>query len=185
MTDFVVAFLALLAVLAHAALALFLLLAGASLVSSRARATLAAVRAYLAGIELPLAWTVAAVATSGSLFFSEVAGFVPCRLCWYQRDAMYPLVALLALAAFRRLRPYVPFFLPVPLIGLAVSVHHHYIERFPEAESASCRAGIPCSTRWIWEFGYVSIPVLAGTAFALVAVLLCAGWRSSMHLTAV
>jgi hypothetical protein len=182
--DFVVTFLALLAVLVHAALALLLLLAGASLVSGRARAALATVRAYLAGLELPLAWTVAAVATSGSLFFSEVVGFVPCRLCWYQRYAMYPLVALLALAAFGRLRPYVPLFLAVALVGLAVSVHHHYIERNPETESASCRAGIPCSTRWIWEFGYISIPVLAGTAFALISILLVAAWRSSIHTTA-
>jgi Disulfide bond formation protein DsbB len=183
-TDFVVAFLALLAVLAHVALALLLLLAGGSLVSSRARVALEAVRAHLAALELPLAWTVAAVATAGSLFFSEVADFVPCRLCWYQRYAMYPLVALLALAAFRRLRPFVPLLLPIPLVGLAVSVHDHYIERNPEAESAGCKTGIPCSTRWIWEFGYVSIPVLAGTAFALISILLVAAWRSSVHTTA-
>jgi len=184
LTDFVVTFLALLAVLVHAALALLLLLAGASLLSGRARASLAAVRAHLAGLELPLAWTVALVATSGSLYFSEVAGFVPCRLCWYQRYAMYPLVALLALAAFRRLRPWVPFFLPVSLVGLAVSVHHHYIERYPESESASCKSGIPCSTRWIWEFDYISIPVLAGTAFALISILLVAAWRSPVYSTA-
>ena len=183
MTDFVVTFLALLTMLAHAALALLLLLAVASLVSGRSRAALAAVRAHLDALELPLAWTVAAVATAGSLFFSEVADFVPCRLCWYQRYAMYPLVALLALAAFRRLRPYVPYLLPIPLVGLAVSIHHHYIERNPEAESASCKAGIPCSTRWIWEFGYISIPVLAGTAFALISILLVAAWRSSAHTT--
>ena len=39
-----------------------------------------------------LAFLVAATATLGSLYFSEVAHFVPCRLCWFQRIAMYPAV---------------------------------------------------------------------------------------------
>ena len=94
------------------------------------------------------------------------------------------MVSSLRSAAFRRLRRYVPLFLPVALVGLAVSVHHHYIERNPESESASCKFGIPCSTRWIWEFGYISIPVLAGTAFALISILLVAAWRSPVHTTA-
>jgi hypothetical protein len=39
----------------------------------------------------PLAASVAIVATLGSLFMSEIAGFIPCRLCWVQRGFMYPL----------------------------------------------------------------------------------------------
>ncbi|MFM8382996.1 MAG: disulfide bond formation protein B, partial [Actinomycetota bacterium] len=35
-----------------------------------------------------LAWSIAAVATAGSLYFSEVADYVPCRLCWFQRICM-------------------------------------------------------------------------------------------------
>jgi hypothetical protein len=44
---------------------------------------------------------IAALATAGSLWFSEGAGFPPCELCWYQRIAMYPLVVVLGMAAFR------------------------------------------------------------------------------------
>ncbi|MGH2475812.1 MAG: disulfide bond formation protein B, partial [Candidatus Limnocylindrales bacterium] len=51
---------------------------------------------------LGLAWFVALLATGGSLYFSEVAGFTPCTLCWYQRIAMYPLVVVLAIGAARR-----------------------------------------------------------------------------------
>ena len=50
---------------------------------------------------LYLAWVVALIATLGSLYFSEVRGFVPCVLCWFQRIAMYPLVIVLGVAAFR------------------------------------------------------------------------------------
>ena len=49
-----------------------------------------------------LAFVVAAVATAGSLYLSEVANFTPCTLCWYQRIAMYPLVVLLGIATWRR-----------------------------------------------------------------------------------
>ena len=42
------------------------------------------------------AWGIAAVATAGSLFFSEVMGLPPCILCWYQRICLFPLVVILA-----------------------------------------------------------------------------------------
>ncbi|MDO8713310.1 MAG: disulfide bond formation protein B, partial [Polynucleobacter sp.] len=32
-----------------------------------------------------LAWLIALFGTLGSLYFSDVMGFVPCLLCWYQR----------------------------------------------------------------------------------------------------
>ncbi|MEX2556105.1 MAG: universal stress protein [Actinomycetota bacterium] len=51
---------------------------------------------------LPLAWAVALVATTGSLYYSEVAGYVPCTICWYQRVAMYPMALVLCIASFRR-----------------------------------------------------------------------------------
>ncbi len=49
-----------------------------------------------------IAFLVAGTATAGSLYFSEVANFVPCQLCWYQRIAMYPLAVILLVAAIRR-----------------------------------------------------------------------------------
>ena len=47
------------------------------------RAPLDRLRAALWGYELWGAFIVAALATGGSLFFSEIAGFVPCDLCWF------------------------------------------------------------------------------------------------------
>ena len=49
-----------------------------------------------------IAFLVAATCMAGSLYFSEVADFVPCRLCWFQRIAMYPLAVILLVAAIRR-----------------------------------------------------------------------------------
>jgi hypothetical protein len=60
---------------------------------------LRALRSTLWGYELWAAFLVAAVATGGSLFSSEIAGYVPCELCWYQRICMYPLSLLTLFAA--------------------------------------------------------------------------------------
>jgi len=80
------------------------------------------------------AWGVAALATAGSLFFSEYAKFVPCGLCWYQRIAMYPLSVILLIAAVRRdYAAAARFGLPLVAFGAAVSVWHNYVERHPEA----------------------------------------------------
>src|SRR3569832_1486097 len=64
-----------------------------------ARGPLGMVRIWLWGYELWAAFGVAAVATGGSLFYSEVAGYIPCERCWYQRICMYPLSIVLLLLA--------------------------------------------------------------------------------------
>ena len=130
------------------------------------------------GITLPLAWLIATVATAGSLYFSEVAHFTPCELCWYQRIAMYPLAIILLGVAISRRRDLLPILLPLPLIGFAIAVWHHYEEQHPARFANSCQIGVPCTTKWINEFGFVTIPVLSGTAFAAIIVLLLLAWRT-------
>jgi disulfide bond formation protein DsbB len=145
----------------------------AARISPAARGWLRELRATIAGTELWAAWAVALVATLGSLFFSEVSDFVPCRLCWFQRIAMYPLAVVLLIAALRRdVRGGALYALPFPAVGALISIWHIYIEINPDAEPSSCRVAAPCSTKWIDEIGYVTIPVLALTAFAAILALL-------------
>ena len=116
---------------------------------------------------------IALVATAGSIFFSEIEHFVPCKLCWFQRIAMYPLL-LLALPALARDSRAGRYFLPLPVVGLAVSLWHILVERGVIEETQSCEISAPggCSVKWIEELGYITIPTLAATAFALCIVLL-------------
>jgi disulfide bond formation protein DsbB len=127
----------------------------------------------LDGQEVQLAFVVALVATLGSLYLSEVAHFVPCRLCWYQRIAMYPLPVLLGIAWWKRdagIRRYV---VPLALIGLLISTYHILVERFPSLEdSGVCEVSNPCTIRWVERFGFVTIPTMALAAFALISGLL-------------
>ncbi len=148
---------------------LILLAAGLGL-----RSPLQAVRAALWGYELWAAFVVSSIATGGSLFFSEIAGFIPCELCWYQRICMYPLSIITLLAAIRgdfRIARYV---LPLPVVGACVSIYHLLVENGVVGQSTACLVSAPggCSTKWINEFGYLTIPTLALTAFVLLIEIL-------------
>jgi disulfide bond formation protein DsbB len=127
----------------------------------------------LDGQEIPLAFVVAAVATLGSLYLSEVANFIPCRLCWYQRIAMYPLPILLGIAWWKRDAGVRRYALPLAVIGMAISTYHILVERFPSLEgSGVCEVANPCSVRWVERFGFVTIPTMALAGFALISGLL-------------
>lgn len=118
-------------------------------------------------------WVVALVATVGSLIYSEVIHFEPCRLCWFQRIAMYPMAVVLLVGALRREWMVKFYGLPLALVGLAISIWHYLIQTFPALEgSGSCDPSVPCSAKYVDVFGFVSIPFMAGAGFTLIAVLL-------------
>jgi disulfide bond formation protein DsbB len=133
------------------------------------RAPLRILQRSIWGYELWLAFLVAAVATGGSLFFSEIAHFVPCELCWFQRICMYPLSITTLLMAIANDHRATRYLLPLPVVGAGVSVYHLLVENGVVKESQACLVSAPggCATKWINEFGYVTIPTLALTAFAL------------------
>ena len=109
------------------------------------------------------------VATMGSLYFSEVSGFAPCTLCWYQRILMYPLAGLLTLGILRRDHHLPHLVLPFSLLGQGVSVYHFLLQKTPYLGSpSSCGIGVTCSTVWINWFGIVTIPLLAMVGFIIV-----------------
>ena len=94
-----------------------------------------------------IAFLVAATSTAGSLYFSEVADFVPCHLCWYQRIAMYPLSLLLVIAAARRDRAVRWYVGPLAGVGALISTYHYLVEWFPSLEGSSvCAVSVPCTT---------------------------------------
>lgn len=131
--------------------------------------------AVLAGVRpaaLAIAATVAIVASLGSLYYSEVADFPPCRLCWFQRIGMYPLALILPIAAWRGDRQVRWYGLPLAVVGGAISIYHIVIERNPSLESGACEATNPCSIIWVEELGYLTIPTMALAGFVLVSLLL-------------
>jgi Disulfide bond formation protein DsbB len=165
-------FLALLAVVAELAVVIALVLAIGGLFSKRlARARRAAVAA-VGPQALTLAFAVAAVSMLGSLYFSEIAHFIPCRLCWYQRICMYPLVPVLGIAAWRRDTAVRPYAAVLAGIGAAISSYHVVLERFPNLETSVCDLDDPCGLIWVRRFGYLTIPAMALSGFLFILTLL-------------
>jgi disulfide bond formation protein DsbB len=138
------------------------------------RRPLRSIREAIWGYELWLACVVAAVATGGSLFFSEIAHFVPCELCWFQRICMYPLSIVTLLAALANDHRVARYLLPLPVVGAGVSVYHLLVENGVVKQTQACLLSAPggCAVKWIDEFGYMTIPTLALTGFVLLAELL-------------
>ncbi len=134
---------------------------------------------------LTLALGIATVSTLGSLYFSEVARFVPCDLCWYQRIAMYPLVPMLAIASLRKDTGIAPYAMALCVAGGSISIYHMVIERFPSVGSGFCDPQNPCSIIWVNRFGYLTIPTMALTGFVGIGLLMYLSRKSSASLLAV
>ncbi|MBF0157190.1 MAG: disulfide bond formation protein B [Magnetococcales bacterium] len=119
------------------------------------------------------AWIVAAGATLGSLFFSEVMEVPICSLCWYQRIAMYPLVLILAMGLF----PYDPRVVRYAgaLVGAGwlMALFQVLLVAGVIPESVRpCVRDVPCSETYFALFGVLTIPVMSLLTFTLIGVLL-------------
>jgi len=169
-TQTVTVFFALLAGLAQAVVVFAVVLALAAR-TGRLRQIRERVVASVGPQALALATLVALVCTAGSLYLSEVAGFPPCKLCWYQRIAMYPLVIVLGLAAWRKDYSVGRYVVPLCGIGGVISVYHIMVERMPALEGGACDPTNPCSIIWVQHLGYMTIPTMALSGFALITTL--------------
>lgn len=120
-----------------------------------------------------MAFVQVAVATAGSLFFSDVMKLPPCVLCWYQRIAMYPLCVILAVSILRRDGMGRIYGLPLAIAGFAVAVYHNllYYRIIPDSITP-CTSGISCTSKQVEWLGFVTIPLLSLMAFFCVIVLL-------------
>jgi disulfide bond formation protein DsbB len=121
-------------------------------------------------VALPLATAIALMTTLGSLYYSEIAGYPPCTLCWYQRIAIYPQVIVLGVAALRRDLEVWRTSVPLAVVGAVLSVWHIVIERNP-ALAGPCDPSNPCTIKWVEEFGFLTVPTMALVAAAAMIAL--------------
>ncbi|MGE3855349.1 MAG: disulfide oxidoreductase [Dehalococcoidia bacterium] len=117
-----------------------------------------------------LAFGVAAIATAGSLYYSEIAHFVPCEMCWFQRIFMYPQAVVLLVAAIRRDVEAWRYAVPLSAIGLLFSIYHYQLELFPNQPTV-CSTSVPCTVRFVEVYGFVSLAFMAGAGFIAILAL--------------
>lgn len=118
---------------------------------------------------LLIIWTQALVATFGSLFYSEIMGYIPCELCWYQRILMYPLVVIYGVAILKKDVQIAISGLILSGIGMVVSVYHYALQKLPALQESSGICGdIPCNLQYVNYFGFITIPFLSALAFIVI-----------------
>lgn len=121
---------------------------------------------------LLMIWVVSFVATLGSLYFSEVRGYEPCELCWYQRIFMYPIVILTTVAYIQKNTRIAVTTAVFACIGGCISLYHYGIQKLTFLqESAPACGRVPCTGQYINWLGFITIPFLALTAFIIVAAI--------------
>ncbi|WML54543.1 disulfide oxidoreductase [Neobacillus sp. PS3-12] len=131
---------------------------------------------------LLLSWLAAVIATLGSLYLSEVLHFIPCTLCWYQRIFMYPLAIILGIAFYRNDKDIYRYTLPLSIIGMMISGYHILLQKVPYLQQFEmCKTGVPCSKDYLNLLGFITIPMMAFTAFTIITISLAILVRSEKH----
>ena len=106
-----------------------------------------------------------------SLIYSDGIGYAPCTMCWYQRIFIYPQAFLFAIAVIKKEYIHVwQYANTLSVIGILFSINHLYIESGGNS-LIPCSASVSCSARYVYEFGYISIPMMAATFFVSILVL--------------
>ncbi|MFB6216845.1 MAG: disulfide bond formation protein B, partial [Candidatus Aenigmatarchaeota archaeon] len=119
------------------------------------------VKQKMAGYYKEIILLFALTATSGSLYLSNILGWEPCRLCWFQRIFMYPLVVIMAVAILFEKKEVRDYVIPLSVIGASISVYHYTIQRITQFHSAGCSVlSVSCETQYTFYFGYVTIPMM-------------------------
>ena len=120
-----------------------------------------------------LAWLIALLATAGALFLGEVVGMTPCVLCWYQRIAMFPLVAILGIGLLEGDRRSARYALPLAWAGWGIALYHCLIFWGVVSEALTpCGKGSSCADADVQIAGFAPIPLLSLLAFTAILALL-------------
>ena len=109
----------------------------------------------------------------GSLWYSEVIGYVPCLLCWYQRIAIFSIGIISFIALIKNHGKEVwSYISTLSVLGIIVAVLHVF-SRTTNSEIFDCSAvGASCLQELFKVYGYIDIPVMSLTALSFVVLII-------------
>ncbi len=113
------------------------------------------------------------IGTLGSLYYSEVLGYEPCRLCWYQRILLYPQVIIFSIALFKKDNSIAKYILTLSAIGILISGFHYYLQ-ITKTHSFACSIvgySVSCLQTFFLNYGYITIPIMSFTVFLTLFIL--------------
>ena len=135
---------------------------------------------FIGNNALFFAFIVSFIATSGSLFYSDIAKYDPCKLCWFQRIFMYPQVLLLGIAMFKKDHKISDYILPMSIIGALIASYRYMVqlELFAPPSCSAVGCSVSCATKFVMSYGYITIPMMSLTAFILIIIcMLCLRYK--------
>lgn len=111
-----------------------------------------------------------------SLIYSEVFGFIPCGLCWMQRVFLYPQAVILGIALSKKDTKVADYIIALSVFGALFALDQHFLQMGGGGFLPCPASGNgDCAKRILFEFGYITFPLLSFTAFlsqiALMLVL--------------
>jgi disulfide bond formation protein DsbB len=120
-----------------------------------------------------VAWVMSLAGLLMSLYFSELRHIEPCRFCWFQRIALFPLAIQLGIFAYRSDGSAATYGIPLCFVGFAAAFLQS-IDLIFDIHSL-CGPGVSCREGMIYFFNVVPLSWVSGSGFVVIAVLLRLG----------
>lgn len=84
---------------------------------------------------------------------------------------MYPLIIIIAVGILRKDKKLYQYVLPMSILGWGIALYHILLQKgiIPEA-IAPCTLAASCTREYTGYFGFITIPVMSFTAFAVITI---------------
>ena len=133
---------------------------------------------------IKIAFFFSTMSVVGSLYFSEILGYFPCNLCWWQRIFMYPLVVILGIGISRKDKSVSYYALSLSALGLLIAFYHNLIYYGLVVQNIiSCVPGVSCTEKYTTLFGFLSIPLMSLISFVVIVLCLIGSLNLPMNKT--
>jgi len=114
----------------------------------------------------------------GSLLYSNVLGFDPCVLCWWQRIFIYPQAFIFLVAIIIKDKKVFSYIVPFSVVVLLIALYHSYLQIGGTSIIPCDALGVSCSKVLVRDFGYITIPVMSLTVALYTLVL---AWAHKLY----
>lgn len=106
-----------------------------------------------------------------SIIYSNFLGYPPCSLCWWARIFLYPQILVFAFVLSNRYdrKTLLDTSIGLSILGVVFSGYHTLIT-YTGNEFIACGTTGSCTQRFVYEYGFVTIPLMALISFVAIII---------------
>ena len=109
-------------------------------------------------------WLLALFGCGVSIYFGEILTIEPCRMCWYQRIALFPLAMILGIGAYQNDRSVIRYAIPLCAFGALIAMIQAIGIHFPSLQICSKECAKPIFSL----FGFITFPDISAIGFLFI-----------------